>query len=653
MHVDVKYARIPMKDGTVLAAKIWLPECATKSPVPSVFEYIPYRWSDGTPDIDATHHPQIAKEGYACLRVDIRGTGNSTGILQDEYHVSELDDAIEVIEWIARQDWCTGKIGMMGYSWGGIIALQVAARRPEALKAVISACSSDDLYQDDVHYMGGCPTTDDASWNNMMMALLASPPDPGFLKDQWEATWKKRLNAIEPLIFNWLSQQRNTDYFRNKSVCSDYSAIEVPVLAIGGWNDRYVNTVFRLYDNLPETFSGVVGPWSHGYPHITPPGPQMDFVEMATSWWDRWLKKSPEADADWPRLKCYVEHSQNPSIDPVPSIGHWVELQSNDVGKEPQFISLANWRVSQPEFTGASMKIRTAPQSGLAIGRACPLGRPGELPGEQSSFDEQCGYLESEELSAPETFVGQPRLRLRLKCTGDRAQIACRLSEVLPDGQVRLISYCVQNLVQRHSSSKPKLLDPGEWFDAELPFRAIGRRIGANSRLRLSFSTTLWPIVWPERHPVDMEIDLSKSCLQLPALPSGGETSNVPHLNTQQVTETSEQGVPDVSISAGAIVLKRRSEGLFEPSESNEGGAVEDINEELSLNISDVFVGAGKFSCKKWFEYDGSKIQINAETAMEGVSTGYRITAKLLVTQNGNSILEKQWQREIGLTPST
>ena len=147
---------IPLSDGTRLAARIWLPVDAERKPVPAILEYLPYRKRDGTVVRDALTHPYLAGHGYACVRVDIRGNGDSDGVMLDEYAEQELADGVEVIAWLVAQSWCTGKVGMMGISWGGFNCLQVAARQPPGLEAVITLCSTDDRYSDDIHYKGGC-----------------------------------------------------------------------------------------------------------------------------------------------------------------------------------------------------------------------------------------------------------------------------------------------------------------------------------------------------------------------------------------------------------------------------------------------------------------------------------------------------------------
>jgi putative CocE/NonD family hydrolase len=152
---EIEHTAVPLRDGTNLAARIWLPVDAAQNPVPAILEYLPYRKRTGTYERDALTHPYLAGHGYAAVRVDIRGSGESDGLLSDEYAQQELDDALEIIAWLAAQPWCSGAVGMMGISWGGFNGLQVATLRPAALKAIITLCSTDDRYSDDVHYMGG------------------------------------------------------------------------------------------------------------------------------------------------------------------------------------------------------------------------------------------------------------------------------------------------------------------------------------------------------------------------------------------------------------------------------------------------------------------------------------------------------------------
>ncbi|MGM0680966.1 MAG: CocE/NonD family hydrolase, partial [Thermodesulfobacteriota bacterium] len=264
---------IPMSDGCSLAAKIWLPPEAEQKPVPAILEYIPYRKRDHKAMRDAQSHGFFASHAYAGVRVDIRGSGDSEGVLYDEYLQQELSDGLEILKWIASQPWCNGRIGMFGISWGGFNGLQIAALQPPELGAVISVSSSDDRYADDVHYMGGCLLTDNLSWASTMFGFNSCPPDPQVVGERWRQMWLDRLEGSGLWIRKWLEHQRRDDFWKHGSICEDYSAIKVPVMLVSGWVDGYSNTVFRLLENLKVPCRGLVGPWGHKYPHLGGPGP--------------------------------------------------------------------------------------------------------------------------------------------------------------------------------------------------------------------------------------------------------------------------------------------------------------------------------------------------------------------------------------------
>ncbi len=265
---------IPLAEGIRLAAKLWLPETTDRTPVPAVLEYIPYRKGDATAQRDAMLHPYFAGHGYAAIRVDMRGSGDSDGILTDEYLKLEQDDALEVISWIARQPWCTGAVGMIGNSWGGFNALQVAARRPPELKAIITSCSTDDRYADDIHYMGGCLLSDNLRWATIMLANNSRPPDPAVVGERWREMWLARLRDSGFWMKPWIEHQRRDAYWKHGSVCEDFASIQCPVFALGGWSDGYSNAVPRLMAGLKVPRKAWIGQWSHNYPHLANPGPK-------------------------------------------------------------------------------------------------------------------------------------------------------------------------------------------------------------------------------------------------------------------------------------------------------------------------------------------------------------------------------------------
>ena len=226
---------------------MWLPD--TDDRVPAILEAIPYRRNDGTFFDDHPRYSWWASRGFAGVRVDIRGSGDSDGLIVDEYLAREQDDACEVIAWLAEQPWCNGMVAMIGFSWGGFAALQVAARRPPALAAIVTINSVVRRYTDDCHYTGGCVNAHDMlSWATTMHAYDARPPDPTVVGESWRERWRERLAVSPPMIEPWLTHQLEDDYWRHGSVCFDYARLTVPVLAVGGWADPYRNAVVDLVD---------------------------------------------------------------------------------------------------------------------------------------------------------------------------------------------------------------------------------------------------------------------------------------------------------------------------------------------------------------------------------------------------------------------
>ncbi len=175
---DIENVWIPLADGCRLAARIWRPDDAAANPVPALLEFLPYRKRDFMRHRDEPMHRYLARHGYASVRVDLRGSGDSEGLLSDEYTAQEHADGVEVIAWLAAQPWCSGEVGMFGISWGGFNSLQIAALRPPALKAIMALCAADDRYTDDAHYMGGCLLTENLQWGAIFMMNQALPPDP-------------------------------------------------------------------------------------------------------------------------------------------------------------------------------------------------------------------------------------------------------------------------------------------------------------------------------------------------------------------------------------------------------------------------------------------------------------------------------------------
>jgi len=515
---------ITLSDGCRLGARLWLPEAASRGKVPAILEYIPYRKRDGTRARDDPMHGYFAEHGYAALRVDMRGSGESDGHLADEYLKQEQDDALEVIAWIARQPWCSGAVGMQGKSWGGFNALQIAARRPPALKAIITTFSTDHRYADDIHYMGGCLLNDNLWWGSIMLAYQSRPLDPVIVGDGWRQCWLERIDKLPFFPALWLQHQRYDDYWKHGSVCEDFAAIECPVLAIGGWTDAYTNAVPRLLEGLKVPRLGIIGPWGHLYPHDGVPGPAIGYLQEAVRWWDQWLKGVDSGIMQEPMLRAYLEDPVPPEGTRVFTPGRWVgERSYPSANIQPKRFHLrADRSLGEQEEGRAVFSIRSPQSHGKAAGEWMGVGCPGEQPIDQRLDDGGALVFDTGILDRELEVLGAPMLHLKLASDAPVAQLAVRLSEVAPNQRVTRISYQVLNLTHRESHEHPSGLEPGRYYDIAVTLNACGHRFLPGHRLRLSIASAYWPIVWPAPYSATLSVRVDESSLDLPVRQGAG-----------------------------------------------------------------------------------------------------------------------------------
>ena len=498
-----------MPDGTRLAGRIWLPEDAEAAPVPAILDFLPYRQGDLMAARDAAIYPYLAARGYACARVDLRGTGNSEGIIGDEYTPQELQDGCDVIAWLAAQSWCDGNVGMTGISWGGFNSLQVAALRPAALRAVLTLCASDDRYADDVHYRGGCVlAVDMLQWAVSMLVWNALPPDPAVAGTAWRGQWLDRLTRTPAFIEPWLSHQLRDDYWRHGSVCEDYAAIEVPVYAVGGWSDGYTDAIPRLLAGLAGPRKGLIGPWSHAFPNDSVPGPEIGFLEESLRWWDHWLKGIDTGIMDEPMLRAWMQEYTPPAPHHRDWPGRWVAepcWPPADAGTRARCLFLrAGGELSGDPGDGASRMHRGEEVAGLDAGALTADGGFGDWPGDQRAEDGRSLTFTSPPLDAPVEILGNPLVSLTVTSDRPGASLVARLCDVAPTGESLLVTRDLFNLTHRAGHDRAVPLVPGEAVAAEFGLKVIAHRFEAGHRIRLSVSTTYWPWMWPHPEPVTL-----------------------------------------------------------------------------------------------------------------------------------------------------
>ncbi len=653
---------IPMSDGCRLAARIWLPADAETTPVPAILEYIPYRKRDFTRARDEPMHHYFAGHGYAAVRVDLRGSGDSDGLLLDEYLKQEHDDGLEVIRWIARQPWCSGAVGMMGKSWGGFNSLQVAARRPPELKAIITVCSTDDRYPDDVHYMGGCLLNENLTWGSVLMSYNAYPPDPELVGERWRAMWRDRLEHAVFFPEVWLEHPRRDDYWKHGSVCEDYDAITCPVYAIGGWADAYSNAIPRLLAGLKAPRKGLIGPWAHLYPHDGVPGPAIGFLQEALCWWDHWLKGTDTGIMAEPMLRVWMQESVPPRPFHKQRPGRWV---AETEWPSPR-IALKRYWLNQGQLASAAtiktrLDFRSPQTTGLCAGEWCGFGAPGEAPPDQRGDDGCSLTFDSEPFQERMEILGAPVATLELAADRPVASIAVRLNDVAPGGASARVTYGLLNLTHRDSHEYPEPLEPGKRYLVRAKMNDVAHAFPAGHKARLAISTSYWPIAWPAPEPVMVSLFTGESFLDLPVRPPDPRDAALRPFESPECAATETTGLRPAALKR--IIERDRATNETVYTVSN---GPDDLNGAKLTRLKAIDLEVGHATLKRfrigeedpgnaqaeviqktWFRRGMWKARVETRSRFSSSAEDFVLEAELTAYEDDEQFFTRTWARRL------
>jgi putative CocE/NonD family hydrolase len=637
---------IDLADGERLAVQLWVPENATKKPVPVVLEYIPYRKRDAYRGYDMYWGQQLAQYGIAYARLDLRGSGDSSGVLVDEYLPREHSDAAEAIAWLAKQPWCNGAVGMRGVSWGGFSTLQTAALAPPALKAIMPMCATDMRYTDDAHYIGGALGLTDLKWAASFKVVMAAPPDPEITGPGWESEWRRRLDATPPIAATWLSHQRNDDYWMQGSVAADYAAIRCPVYVVGGLVDAYSNPVPRLLAGLKAPRKALIGPWKHGYPSPASPGPGLGWVYEEVRWWDHWLNGVDTGIMDEPMVRVFMPDRTASQTEGGAIPGRWV---AESAWPAPAIASKTlhlNPGGKLGSAAGPETRVRYLADKVVGLTRAewVPFAKS-ELPAEQTPDDALSLIFDSEVLAAPLEILGNPRATIRVSADQPVAKLTVRLTEVTPDGKSWMVTYGLLNLTHRDSHVHPEPLQPGRAYDVEIPLNFIAHRFQAGSRIRVAVSEGFWPLVWPSPATPTLQITEGVSRLTLPVRTPPASEAAFP-IPIAPVPPPGPDGGPIVKISGeatGAVT--------FNAAWPESSGVVAEIGTKHTSSGPDatLSIHAGEPNSCVWRVTQSARYQRNdwdcaVESLVElrSTPTEFILLEKLTARQDGKVVFERE-----------
>ncbi|MFE8072558.1 CocE/NonD family hydrolase [Marinobacteraceae bacterium S3BR75-40.1] len=655
---------IPMRDGARLAARVWMPADAERHPVPAILEYMPYRKRDFTRLRDEPLHHYFAGHGYIGVRLDVRGTGDSEGILRDEYAEQEQDDAVDAIDWLTKQPWCNGKVGMIGLSWSGFNSLQVAARQPPALKAIITMCSTDDRYADDAHYKGGCLLNENLFWGSALFSLNAYPPDPEIVGKVWRERWLERVekNRLFPAV--WMRHPHRDDYWKHGSVCENYDDIECAVYAVGGWADGYVNAIPRLLSGLRAPKKALIGPWPHAFPHAAVPGPRIGFFQEAVRWWDYWLKGEDNGIMDEPLLRVWMEDWMPPRPYSEDRPGRWVaEEQWPSPRIKPRTWYLNVLSLGERADPEDAMRVSSPQTTGLKGGDFYGFGSAGDAPLDQREDDGRSLVFDSDPLPNSLEILGAPRVELELTADKPVAYVIVRLNDVAPDGTSSRVSYGVLNLTHRNSHEHPEPLTPGERCRVTVQLNDIAYRFRAGHTVRLALSTTYWPLVWPAPEAFELTLHTGVSTLMLPIRPQRQKDKDLTPFEPPETgphpEHTPLEWAPSQRMIERDLTSDETIYTTFSDSGDFDGAALaylEDIDLTVGSTIRRVFRIAERdpqsavatMEHKTTLQRGEWAVRIECRVSLKADAANFYVTAKLQIYENGTLASERSWDETIG-----
>ncbi|SDC37134.1 hypothetical protein SAMN05421734_10764 [Pelagirhabdus alkalitolerans] len=653
-----EHVMIPLSNGLKLAATIWLPKDAEEHPVPALLEYLPYRKNDFTAIRDSARHPYFAGHGYASIRVDIRGTGDSDGILFDEYLKEEQDDALEVIDWIIKQPFSTGKVGMFGKSWGGFNSLQVASRQHPALKTVITLCSTDDRYHDDVHYRGGNILASDMLWwASTMFTYNARPQDPAVVGESWYENWIDRVENTPPFVEEWLSHQRRDAYWKHGSINEDYQKVDIPVFAVGGWQDAYTDPIFRMLEHLPNS-KGLIGPWAHEYPEVATPDPAIGFLQEALRWWDYWLKDIDTGIMSEPKLTAWIQDSEKPAVSYDKRPGRWVgEASWPSETVENKSYYFKTDRLTEDHQVSEAITIPSVQEHGFYAGTFCPFGQPGDLPADQRLENGKAITFLSEPLEETTDFLGEPVFSCQLQSDEENAMIAVRLMDKAPTGESTLISWGMLNLNHYRSHEHPEALSTGKTYDVKVKLDALGQQIPKGHQLEVAISPTYWTKAWPSPKPVTLTLITGEQThLDMPVRTENGLDQQVRTFDAPETApimdreilrgETRTYDIIHQPIDSTWKVVDYSDEGNRRlPSNGIEHGSIN----KNTYTIKENDPLSAKAQCEWALTVGRGDWQTRVETFSEMTSDHdtFYLTSQITAFLNDKEVTSKTWKKEI------
>ena len=493
---------IPMSDGVMLAGDVVRP--AGSGRVPALINFGPYHKDGrgGRLDVEAANR-HFAARGYAALSVDLRGLGNSGGTAPEPFSPQEGRDGHDLVEWVARQPWCSGAVGMWGVSYPGITAIATAATRPPHLKAIAPIHATSDIYRGAVG-LGGCGVGFwmRGDWGPRMAAYNLMPPQLLDADGRWAKVWAEHLDGNAPWLSSWLDHPRFDDYWRAR--VADVGRIDCPSFNICGWRDLYADCTPRDFAAITAPKRLLMGPWKHEFPDKAREAPCAGLYEIER-WFDRWLKGASNGADRRAAATIFVQGEgggwRDEAVWPPPRLApeDWYPARDGTLARTP------------PGAAAGPSHHDYDPTIGLHSLWWDPwtTALDPATPHDHSADDARSLCFTSAPLAEPLELIGAASALVEVTPSDLPLNVVVKLSDVAPNGASTLIAVGWADLLGR----------PGERMQVEVPLRATAYRLAPGRRLRMAVAAADFPRLWPTPKPATLALFHGASRVRLPVCP--------------------------------------------------------------------------------------------------------------------------------------
>jgi putative CocE/NonD family hydrolase len=642
---------VPMSDGVRIAVDVYLPNA--EQHYPAVFYFVPYRKDDFYPQIGngAGLPLPYTERGFAFVLGDVRGTNDSEGVCRPMWDPREQQDGAEVVEWIAAQPWCDGKVGMTGTSYGFFTSLLTAAQRPPHLKAIVPLFGSDSSYY--CFYEGGLPMVFGyhADYLAIMIAMQGAPPGYRDREGHWSKLWRSRLENYTPWGLDWFEHQVDDEFWAVSSPREFYDRIDTPVFVIGGWGDRYPGDAIKVFENVKGPKKALIGPWHHIRPDMGVPGPRVDY-EVVFRWFDYWLKGDQNGILDEPAFTLYTQRYTQPA-EYIPVIpGYWRQESAWPIpgaALKRLYLNSEEALVDTPSEVRGSSRYLYDPTAGVCSRLTGGIYGGIGLPVDQRADESKSLIFTGETLLHEIEVTGLPHVRLHFSSSARVMGVIAKLCDVAPDGTVSLITRGQLNGTHREVLDRPSYLSPGTTYVLEFDMKATSYQFQPGHRIRLAITSGEFQTILstPESgNNIVFYGGERPSFLELPLAPPSRQHGTLPLKLLPPPPDTAPQ---EASFNIGSDPVSGQWSAVREARKTFPGleGAV-DYWQKTSSHIDPERPAEAIFESESAirFRYDsGEEIESRGKIHYKCEAQQIHLQASLRVTRNVTEEFSKDWSR--------